>query len=537
MFAEVAVNLAQLNSVFDYQIPDTLHEKLVPGSLVLVPFGRQTLQGIVIAIRESSTFATIKPIQALLDSEPVLTPAQMKLAFWLSEETLTPLSQCLELMLPPGLSQHADTLYQKIEVVLPMGEKISPLQQRLLNLLAERGPMRGRQLERAFSHQNWKAAMQTLQRRGWVNSQAVLSDPTVKRKFIPAIRLIRDFPADLNLSKVAAVQQRRMSVLQFLASEQENTAQAWVIAQTGANISDIRLLQTLGYIEIVDQESIRDPLDHLSQQSEINITLTTEQDQILQTLKRQLEKPEKGMQPALLHGITGSGKTEIYLQLTQYVLDQNRQAIILVPEISLTPQTIRRFLNRFGEKIGVIHSRLTPGERYDTWRRIRSGEIKVVIGPRSALFAPVKSPALIILDECHDESYYQREPAPSYDSTAAAVQYAQFCHALVLLGSATPSIATFSEHNMKTGRSLPSPSGFPWISQLTAVPVLPPVEIVDMRQELKRGNRSMLSRTLQTALGEVLAKASTGHPFPKPARQLNLHLLPGLRPCAEMSTL
>ena len=258
-------------------------------------------------------------------------------------------------------------------------------------------------------------------------------------------------------------------------------------------------------VVLQDQETIRDPLAHLSPQQETAIQLTAKQDEIVRALTKALDQENAQLKPALIHGITGSGKTEIYLRLAAHTLALGKQVIMMVPEISLTPQTIQRFLNRFGDQVGVIHSRLSPGERYDTWRRIRSGEIKVIIGPRSALFSPCSAPGLIILDECHDDSFYQREPSPAYDGIQAAIAYGELCHAQVILGSATPNIATMVQAEQEAWplfRLDQRVSMHPASGTLE----LPPVEVVDMRQELQAGNRSIFSRSLQAALADVLQK-------------------------------
>ncbi len=191
--------------------------------------------------------------------------------------------------------------------------------------------------------------------------------------------------------------------------------------------------------------------------------------------------------------MTGSGKTELYLRAAAEVLRGGRQAIILVPEISLTPQIVHRFLERFPGQVGLIHSRLSEGERYDTWRRARLGLLKVIIGPRSALFAPLPNPGLIVVDECHDASYYQSEP-PFYDAVIAAQEYARLCGAACILGSATPSVV--QRYQADAGQSVrleltqrissdPEPGPARGLD-------LPPVHVVDMREELKSGGRRHL---------------------------------------------
>ncbi len=256
--------------------------------------------------------------------------------------------------------------------------------------------------------------------------------------------------------------------------------------------------------------------------------LTAEQRSVWEQVAGRLKQAGQGekVPPVLLHGVTGSGKTEIYMRAADEVIAKGKQALILVPEISLTPQTVRRFLSRFPGQVGVIHSRLSEGERYDTWRRARAGELPVIVGPRSALFTPLPDVGLVVVDEFHDGSYYQRDGLLSYHTVQAALIYAKYTGALTMLGSATPDVALLYraeregwdvlrmpvrilahiqsvESQMRVlGMEMPQLSA----SGETAVLPLPPVDVVDMRQELKAGNLSIFSRNLQASLAEVLAK-------------------------------
>ena len=223
MYAEVIVNLPQLNTPLDYEVPADLQARIKPGCLVEVPVGKQTMQSIVFALRSKSTVPNIRPLHDLLDPQPVLTPALMRLAVWLAKETLSPLPACLALMLPPGLSQQADTLYTLLAETEQNGSKFSPTQKKILTLLKQRGPLRGRQLQHAFKYQNWKASIQALQHLGVVKGQPVLPQPTTRKKTTPAVQLNGSFTADMQLSKTEAVQQRRMKVLQFLQEQVQAT--------------------------------------------------------------------------------------------------------------------------------------------------------------------------------------------------------------------------------------------------------------------------------------------------------------------------
>jgi primosomal protein N' (replication factor Y) len=234
--------------------------------------------------------------------------------------------------------------------------------------------------------------------------------------------------------------------------------------------------------------------------------------------------------PFLLHGVTGSGKTEVYLRLVAEVLRGGRQAIVLVPEISLTPQTVRRFLARFPGKVGLVHSRLSSGERYDTWRRARAGLLSVVVGPRSALFAPFPDPGVIVVDEFHDDSYHQSDSAPRYHAARAAQDYARLAGIPCILGSATPDVVTFAraEQGKLVRLELPArilahreavrlqqnrlgrSSRYRPLSGEVEYTDLPAVQVVDMRQQLLEGNRSIFSQPLQEALGRVLKQGEQG---------------------------
>ncbi|MGE5224093.1 MAG: primosomal protein N', partial [Omnitrophica WOR_2 bacterium] len=322
------------------------------------------------------------------------------------------------------------------------------------------------------------------------------------------------------------VLQRRQAVMEFLLHEPDPVDVAWVYAESGAKSTDLDYLAERELIILGESETWRDPLARLDFVPADPPTLTIEQQAILTELLNALECAASGntISPYLLHGVTGSGKTEIYLRAAAEAIRLGRQVIILVPEIALTPQTTHRFVSRFPGMVGLMHSRLSPGERYDTWRRARLGLISLVVGPRSALFTPFPNPGLIVLDECHDDSYYQGDAPPNYYALDTAVTYARQVSAVCLLGSATPDIT--SRYRVQQGKwhylHLPNrilahrqviqsqtsrlvlASHYHLLSGQAESIELPPVEIVDMRQELKDGNRSVFSRSLQAALSNVL---------------------------------
>jgi primosomal protein N' (replication factor Y) len=221
---------------------------------------------------------------------------------------------------------------------------------------------------------------------------------------------------------------------------------SWVYAESGCNLADLQELEERGLIRLFESEIFRDPLEKTGRYTDQypgkqEIELTPEQRSALEEILHTVDSLDEKV-PFLLQGVTGSGKTEIYLRAAEEVIKRGRQAIILVPEIALTPQTVRRFLSRFPGQVGIVHSKLSEGERYDTWRRARTGALKVIIGARSALFSALPNVGLIVVDESHDSSYYQSEP-PFYHAVSAAQTYARLAGAVCVLGSATPTAADY----------------------------------------------------------------------------------------------
>lgn len=527
-YVEVAVFIPGRLNTFDYHLPENLRGRVKAGCLVVVPFSKQRVQGVVLRSLAQPQVLETRPVESLIDPQPVIQPSQLALAHWLHHETLTPIAACLDLMLPPGMAQQADILVQ-INPAFHSDEKpLTPLQKRILALIEERGELRGRQIEAAFRRQKWKPALQSMVRYGVLVSQPYLADPVVRPKMTRLVRLAipgeKLTEIELSLGKTgSAVAARRRAALEFLAQEGQAVDAHWICAASGANSADLKWLAEKGWIEYVPIQKIRDPLAGLRVEPLPAPVLTDAQANALQRVVSALRSktPQK---PFILHGITGSGKTEIYLQAVAETLSQGRQAIVLVPEIALTPQTVQRFQSRFPGKVGVVHSGLSTGERYDTWQRIRAGQIEVIVGARSALFSPLPQPGLIVVDECHDPSYYQSEPAPAYNAVQAAVEYARLSGAVALLGSATPDISLMYRAR-QTGWNIlelpqrilahraavqtflenhPSPSAVQAATEDAVFSPLPAVEVVDMRLELKAGNRSMFSNALTNALRQVL---------------------------------
>lgn len=531
-FARVAVNLPAVSGVFDYVLPPGM--AVGPGQLVSVPFGAQTVQGVVFDLMDSASVPNPKPVLNILDPQPVLTGLQLAFARQLAQSTLNPLSAVINLFLPTGLSQQADTLYA---LLLAPAAADGKVEKRLLDLFAQRNPLRGRQIDRHFGPVDWRKTAEAWVKRGVLGKQAVLPPPSVRPKYVRMAQLA--VPPEIaeaelpNLGKTPETLQRRGAALRFLIHEPDAVAVTWVYAESGCNLADLQELEERGLVRLFESEIWRDPLGKLTNRElgvgKRDVTLTVEQESALAELLQAFNHPtlaprasagvtQSPNQPFLLHGITGSGKTELYLRAAAESIRRGRGVIVLVPEIALTPQTVRRFLDRFPGQVGLVHSRLSEGERYDTWRRARAGLLKLVIGPRSALFTPLPDVGLIVVDECHDSSYYQSDP-PFYSAVRAAEIYGKLCGAVTVLGSATPPVETrYRAHSpLSSGEGSGVRGGGIRLLELKERVAnigvadsleggLPPVSIVDMREELKSGNRGIFSRELSESIAEVLER-------------------------------
>jgi primosomal protein N' (replication factor Y) len=344
------------------------------------------------------------------------------------------LASIIGLFLPPGLNQQTDTLFS-IRESTPDSQisniELSTIASRLIKLLKDKGSLRGRQIDRHFSKVDWRKTAQALVKRGVLSSQSILPPASVRPKFVRTAQLavapeIAEAAMD-DLGNTDATRTRRQKALRFLIKQPDAINVSWVYAESGCNITDLQELAERQLIILRETEIWRDPLEKISNQGIVKreLILTDEQQRAWQKIESGFRQCAEGkaVKPFLLDGVTGSGKTELYLRATQEAIRRGKQAIILVPEISLTPQIVRRFIARFPGQVGLLHSRLSEGERYDTWRRARNGMLKIIIGPRSALFAPLPDLGLIVADECNDDSYYQSEP-PFYHAVNAAQTYA-----------------------------------------------------------------------------------------------------------------
>ncbi len=496
LYAEVAVNAAQpARTTFTYAVPAGM--RVAAGQAVFVPFGARILQGIVLALSSSTSIGEVREIAAIAELAPVLDPLHIALAGWLSATYLAPLWDCVAVCLPSGYGQRSVTMVSPVEIppLLPP----NPRDQKILQYLAGQGRVTLDALREAVGNVPL-ARLKALQTGGYLSVAEGLARPAGHAKFERRVQLVR--PASEAIPRAAEIEERsprsvEARLLRLLAAQPD--VQLADLRAAGALPGHVRHLEETGWVRAYEERVDRDPLAGRTFEPRPPLLLTTDQQAAADSIAAQ-----GGLH--LLFGVTGSGKTEVYLDLVRRTLEAGKSAILLVPEISLTPQAVRRYGERFGDTLTVLHSGLGTGELYDQWYRIQSGDSRVVVGSRSAIFAPVVNPGLIVLDEEHEWTYKQADPQPRYHARDVALRIAELCGAAVVLGSATPDVVTF--HRTETGaahlaelRDRVAPTG----GGDTVVGTLPEVTVVDMREELKAGNRSVFSQPLRRAVRGALA--------------------------------
>jgi len=505
-YAEVCVNspIAQ-RLTFTYDIPARLDIK--SGQAVWVPFGEKVLQGIVLALTDYSPVAETREIAGIIEPEPLLSPAQISLARWISRYYLSPIFDATALMLPPGFERRALTFISAAPAASNHDlSSLSQEQKYAFELVQKQDKISLKQLEKALGKKKAQTAISALVRMGLVTRSYELEPVKTRAKFQPYISLAVDIAkarqeAD-NLNRKRAY--RQAALLEFIIQQARPVSLTEVREKTKCDRTVVDALVSRGLAAVENVRIRRDPLYAEAIVSSEPPTLTTAQESALKAIQsglRHLNAKPAFPDVFLLHGVTGSGKTEVYLQALAEAVKLGKRGIVLVPEIALTPQTIERFAARFPGRVAVLHSQLSAGEQFDEWHRIRNGEADVVIGPRSALFAPQPDLGLIVMDEENEWTYKQHDKSPRYHARDIAIKLAGLSGAEVILGSATPDVESYYRTQRGKYHLLRLPE------RVTPSPKspLPRVEIVDMREELKAGNRSMFSRTLSQAITRAVA--------------------------------
>ena len=505
-YAEVSVNspVAQRRT-FSYAISSGL--SIDVGQAVWVPFGDKLLQGVVLQLTDYPAVEETKDIAGVIEPHPVLSSSQVLLARWISEHYLSSLFDAVALMLPPGFERKVVTF---ISAPLTSPEQdtssLTQRQRHVLELVQRRGKVTIKGLEKALGTKQARLITSQLVNQGLVVKSYELERVKVKPKRVPYLRLaVKASQARREATRLRDKKATKQAgLLEFLSQASQPLPLAEVRKSISCSAPVIEALVSKGLVELQQVEVRREPISYQGITPSYPLTLTAAQKAAFESIQSSLSRMAKGeASPSvfLLHGVTGSGKTEVYLQALAEAVKLGKRGIVLVPEIALTPQTIERFASRFPHKVAVLHSKLSLGEQFDEWQRIRDGEFDVVIGSRSAIFAPQPDLGLIVIDEEHEWTYKQHDKSPRYHARDVAIRLAEFTGAVVILGSATPDVETFYRAQMGDYQLLELPE--------RVVPgegsPLPPVEVVDLREELKAGNRSLFSRSLSEAIAWAVA--------------------------------
>ena len=489
MFVNIALNIPS-DKLFTYEVPANLQQEVEIGKRVFVPFGRRKRTGFIIKIISSCDLKNIKSITEILDDEPLFGLSDLDFYQWIANYFMYPLGKTLAELIPSG-SEKKDFLWI---IPLPRTTEIhlTAAQEKLLSFLQQYP--QGITLNNITKVSGFKNVSSAVQR---MHSAGLLQiEEKQNKQLSPHSEII----VTLNESKIAEdkLTDKQKKLIGFIQTK-ESISLNNLIEESNISSAVIKRLRDKGIIIFTDKEKMRTAsFDSTIGRNKNRIILNKQQNRALEEISRYLE--ENAFTPILLHGVTGSGKTEIYLNAIEKVLKNDGNAIYLVPEIALTPQLISRIAGRFDErKIAVLHSGIAESVRYDQWRQIKRGRINLVIGTRSALFAPLPNLKLIIVDEEHDTSYKQDERL-CYHARDLAVLKAKMASAVVITASATPSVRTFFNAQTKKYRHLE-------LSQLVDDRPMPVVEIIDMKaQQEKSGKVPILSDALIEGIKETLAQ-------------------------------
>lgn len=483
-FCEVVLPLP-IRHGFTYQIPPHLQPILKPGYRVLVPFGRRKLTGFVTGLMGQTKISELKEVEDILDAKPIISPEILKLTGWIAEYYMASWGEVIEAALPTGInleSRKKVVLSEELdrEKILAL-EKITKDQRNLLLLLHRKGKQSVGQLEGSLGKHNLNYNLMILEKQGYLSFSREMIEPRTKIKYQNFARLSSGIEPQEELEKIVArlmkSNPRQVDLVMELAKYPAGLLQTELLRRTKTSSSTLKSAQKNGLIDITRKEVFRDYYSRFEAEKPAPLTLNTDQEQALEKLKRYID--EQQFNPVLLYGVTGSGKTQVYIEALTEVRKRKRNAIVLVPEIALTPQTVRRFKAHFGDEIAVLHSRMSNGERYDSWRKIHNGQVHIVIGPRSAIFAPLSDIGLIVVDEEQEHSYKQNDQNPRYHARDVALVRGQMNQSIVILGSATPSIESYYNARIHKFKILDMPH------RVEDLP-LPEVEIVDMREEWQK---------------------------------------------------
>lgn len=454
MFVEVVFQMP-FRKAFTYSVPKELEEFVKVGVRAVAPFGKRTLTGFIINIPDSISLKRdeVKPITDVLDDRAIFTKKSIKFYEWLAEYYLCSLGEALKLLVPQGTDVESKKKIvvdkEFVNELLLKEKRKDSVNFKLLLELSQKNEISFTSLQKAVKKKNIYSQIRKLHNQGAVTIVDEIKEAAVKIKKVKYVKLAKSiaeiyssFPElDRNSPKQVKI------LLKLIEAKDIAFPAAELLHKTESSQSSLNGLEQKGLVKIFEKEVDRRFKEHYEEKHQ-QLILTEDQQEVVDEVSGSLNEDE--FKTYLLHGVTGSGKTQVYIELAKKVLGKNKSVLILVPEISLTPQITSRFFNNFGETVTVIHSRMSAGERYDSWRRVLNGKSKVVIGARSALFAPLDKIGLIVVDEEHDASYKSFEMTPKYNARDSAVMLGSIFKCPVVLGSATPSIE--SMYNAEIGK-------------------------------------------------------------------------------------
>jgi len=500
LYADLAIPIS-VDRLFTYLVPDKLHQSVQCGARALAPFGGRTVVGIIVKLsskppdfgrstepgrpRARRTIAKLKPIRDLLDPEPIITQELLSLSGWMAQYYCAPLGKILQsvLILTPARAGKRFVELSGADAGAMLQElSSSPSQAAIIKTLSDRGKTSVSRLRTILGIKSIYPALSALTARGYVLVQEEVRAVGFGPKFESIIRVDDARRAEWTrwLENAPSSVPRQQSVIRELLSKGNGASipAIEVLRKTGASMSTLRTLEEKRILSLDKREMRRSSSDDGADSASITrkFVLNSHQQQALDAISSGVEQGE--FRAYLLFGVTGSGKTQVYIEAIRKVLGRGKSAIVLVPEIALTPQIVRRFKAHFGDLVVAQHSRMSRGERADAWRSAREGRASIVIGPRSAVFAPLRNLGLIVVDEEQEPSYKQYDQSPQYNARDVAVMRASYSKAVVVLGSATPSFESYS--NAVSGKYI-----------LLELPEradnarLPQIEIVDMASERK----------------------------------------------------
>jgi primosomal protein N' (replication factor Y) (superfamily II helicase) len=500
MFAEVAIPV-HVHQTFTYILPESL-EHARPGTRVVVPLGNQLVTGYLVALLNADEFSVdpgveLKVVVQVVDEEPLVTAELMSLTQWVSDYYRAPWGEVIKSCLPAGINADTESILTITDAGRKALESASPrslnsARMKTLMMLASSSSLNLKELSGPSEKTRVSAVVRSLERDALVTTKHEIPLQTVRPKRQQAVRLTTR-QMEATGKPLSAAQTRIIDVLR--SSDECSYAALLELAQASSSV--VRTLERREFVEVFERDVRRDPLAHMNDESPELFSLTPKQQITLDAITAQLQAGEFGA--VLLHGVTGSGKTEVYMRAMRIALDLGRSAMMLVPEISLTPMFARRLRAHFGSKVAILHSSLSEGERLDEWQRLRRGEARVCIGARSAVFAPLDNLGLIVVDEEHEGSYKQEE-SPRYHARDTAIVRASRNGAVVVLGSATPSMESFQ--NARSGKYT-----YLRLDERIGNKPLADVAVVDMREVFTRhGKAQVLSDEVKEAIAGNLTR-------------------------------